>query len=425
MWVLFSMVRELEKRLPEQNTTKTQVVAESKIEQNPTSITTKGPLPHQKPELTTKKPFLNEVINVIGEFSNEFALPEFDPESREIITGAKEEKLSKRQRIKNRFNKIKEKRLSIAEKIKKPAIALAATIFVWRVEQKAVKPIKPEYAKGFDKAFMELAKDPSVLFILVSNHTGHADAAGTAVIAKHLTDLANKVRPVENQFRGFMLTIAASLEAAHQNLFLQQCARRAKKILPKKFHMPLGEFTRKKDVDQYEMDSNGNREYAEKTSAIIKGKDDRVADGLAYYIEGTVEGGRRAKEGENAGQRNGTQRIDWDQYDKIINKAQSRHHRKVAIITASSKGACEILDPDRDNQPTKKAILYVANPLPSRKSLLTVKVDLPIPYDDMVSQLEGKMGQKIIPQDTGDEIGRKISKPLPPNERGYYKDSNK
>lgn len=374
--------------------------------------------PKAPPPLATKKP---SVLKILGDFITEITLNDLDSTTRKIfIENTEPKELSKTQRIRN---KIREKRLSLGEKITKPLIALKATIFVGAVERNIVKPIKPEFPENFDNTFIEIMKDPAILPILISNHTGHADAAGTAVVAKQLTKLANRARPPENQFRGFMLTIAASLESAHQNLFLQQCTNRAKKILPN-YGLSLGAYTRPKDVEKYKMDSSNNRVYAEKISDIMKGTGEREADGLAYYIEGTVEGGRRITEGENIGQTKGTQRIDCEQLDKIINKAQSRHHRKVVIITASSDGASDILNPDKNNQPTRKATMVVVNPIPPKKSLLTVKIDMPIFYDDLIRQLEKRTGQKVTSQDIGDEIGRRISKGLPPEKQGYYKASN-
>lgn len=322
--------------------------------------------------------------------------------------------------VEKREFKTQERQLSFAEKLKKPLIALGATVFVGLAERNIVKPIKPKYPEGFDDTFMEIMKDPAVLPIFISNHTGHADAAGTIVVSRRLTELANKVRPPENQFRGFMLTIAASLESAHQNLFLQQCTNRAKKLLPE-YAMSFSAYTRKKDVEKYQMNLGGNRVYAKKTNEITEGAGEREADGLAYYIEGTVEGGRRIKEGENMGQIKGIQRIDCEQLDKIIKRAQLRHHRKAVIIIASSDGACEILDPDKDNRPTRKAILTLSRPIPPKKSLLTIKVDKPIFYDDMIHQLEEKTGRQATVQEIGDEIGRRIAKGLPQEKRGYYK----
>lgn len=317
---------------------------------------------------------------------------------------------------------ISEKPLSIGESVEKPFIALGATIFVRLVERNIVKPIKPEYPEGFDNAFMELAKNLDVLFILMSNHTGHADVAGTAIVSKQLTELANKVRPPENQFGGFMLTIAASLESAHQSLFLQQCTKQAKKLLPK-YDLSLEAYIRRKDVEKYQMDFKDNAAYAEKTNGVIRKEEEREADGLAYYIEGTVEGGRRIKEGENTGQIKGTQRIiDWEQYDMLINKAQSRGNRKVVIITVSSDGAFRILDPDQGNRPTRKTILTITSPIPPGKSLLAVKVGMPIFYDDLTRQIKRENNDRQATlQNIGDEIGRRISSGLPPERRGYYR----
>jgi hypothetical protein len=185
----------------------------------------------------------------------------------------------------------------------------------------------------------------------------------------------------------------------------------------------LGDYARKKDVEKYQIDPQTiNRIFAEKTKNILTENEERVADGFAYYVESTVEGGRRIKEGENAGQIKGTQKIDFEAYEPLIKRAQLRHHRKVVIITVSSDGASEILDPDQKNiKPSRKAIMTVVNPLPSRKSLLTVKVGAPIFYDNLVKQIGEKTGHEATTKEIGDEIGKRISAGLPPEKRGYYK----
>lgn len=312
---------------------------------------------------------------------------------------------------------IREKPLSIAERIIKPAVVKGSEIFMHLAERNILGPIKPEYPEDFEDACAKLMKDSSVVPILISNHEGHADGAATAIISRDLAQIVNTVRTPETAFRGIMLTIASSIETAHQSIFLQQCTRQAKIRLPK-YSLSTQAYTRDKDRREYKMTSK-NYGYTEKLMKIISGDEQREADGLAFFVEGTVEGGRRIKEGENKGQIKGMQEINWSRLDILI-KTIIRHKKKAVIIPYGSYGAFNILDPDHKNLPTLRAIRAITSLQVPKKSLLTVRVGMPIEYSEMIRQIQEQRGQETTLKDIGNHVGRIIANLLPEEARGVY-----
>jgi hypothetical protein len=369
---------------------------------------------NKNPQSDFKKPSV--LRNLRAVFSPPFTRQELVEQTQKLIF-PQEKKLS---RIKY---KLREKSLSSEQKAEQVFDAIKARAFVWRAEQNIMIPTKPEYQEGFAETFMEMAKDPSVLFIVISKHTGYPDAMGTGIINRDLTELANRMRPPEKPLLGFRLTVASSLQTAHQNLFPQQILIRGKEVLEKRYLTFLEAYTREKDVEKYKLNPRTNWKYAINTEKILEGIDDK---GLAYYVEGNREGGRRIKEGENAGQIKGTQEIDWGPYDMLIDKAQSRFGRKVALIFVTSDGASDIMDPDNNSQLTPKAkeILFSPKFLLKRpqESMLTVRVDVPVFYNEWIYQIREKVGREITIQDKGNEVGKRISRGLSPDKQGYYKD---
>lgn len=314
-------------------------------------------------------------------------------------------------------HQLQEKSLSLAGRLIKPAVVKGTEILMRRAERNILGPIKPEYPKGFDYACAELMKDSSVVPILISNHQGHADAAATGVISRDITEILNAGRTPQTAFRGFMLTIAASLETGHQNIFLQQIVRQAKKRMPK-YSLSTQSYTRDKDKREYNMTSD--REYSEKLTEIIRGDEKREADGLAFYVEGTVEGGRRIKEGENKGQIKGMQKIDLSGIQKLIRIMEIRYKKKAVLIPYGAYGAFNVLDPNHKNFPTLKALAAIANITVPRKGLLTARVGMPIEYSEIVCQIQEQKGGKATLDDIENHVGRMIADLLPEEAQGVY-----
>ena len=309
--------------------------------------------------------------------------------------------------------------LTVADQLTKLGISINAEIFVNRVKHAILDPVRPEYPEGFDVAFMELIKDPAVLPILISNHTGHADVVTAADISKHSTELANKVRPAKDPFRGYMITMAASLETANQGIFLQQCTAYGKQLLAD-FSLSTEAFVRVKDEEKFSIPRE-NSKYHKIVDAIIQRSEIRTADGLIYYPEASVEGGRRYKDGPEKGQIKGTQKFKFEGINRVVDGAQSNYNRKVLYIVFSSKGANDVLDPSNHNFPTPQAIDAVISPIVPAKSLLQAKVGKLIFHNDLVEQIRQQKGSDPTPEDIGDRLGRICAEGLPLEERGIYR----
>lgn len=303
----------------------------------------------------------------------------------------------------------------LGKEILRPAIAKATEIFINRVQRKIVERIKPEYAEGFDSAFTQAMRYPNIIPILISNHEGHADIISTAIISRKLTDIVNTTRNDEDRFRGFMLTIAASLETGHQNLFLQESIRQAKMKLPEYF-LSTQSFRRKADRERYGITSD-NSHYMRKLTAIVNRGEEREADGLAFYPQGSVESGRRIKNGKDENHIKGMQEFNCDELYKLIRVIESRYQRKVLIIPIGSHGAGNVVNPDH-RRPTLKTAVELVKQDP--KSLMSVRIGLPIEWDNLVRQTEEQKGREATPEDIGDSLGKIIASLLPSDARGVY-----
>lgn len=303
----------------------------------------------------------------------------------------------------------------LGKEIARPPIAIGTRVFVSLAERKIVKPIEPKYLEGFGSAFREAMQDFNTLLILVSNHEGHADIAPIAIVSQKLTDIINETRDDGDRFRGFMLTIAASLGTGHQNLFLQETIRQAKKRFLD-YHLVTQPFVRETDKEKYGLVSD-NSDYMKKLMEIVKKEDNRGTDGLAFFPQGSVESGRRIKTGKDKGRIKGMQKFNCGELYNLIEIIEARYHRKVLIIPIGSHGAGNVISPDH-RRPTLTAIAQMPKPHP--KPLIVVKVGLPIKWGHLKNQIEEQKGQKATAKDIGDFLGKTIAAMLPPDARGIY-----
>lgn len=300
----------------------------------------------------------------------------------------------------------------LGKEIVRLPIALAAKMFVTLGERKIVKPIKPKYAEGFDSAFKKAMGDPSTLPIFISNHEGHADIASIAIVSQKLTDI---IRSDGNQFRGFMLTIAASLETGHQNLFLQEITRQAKKRFLN-YHLVTQAFVREADREKYGIDSN-NLVYMKRLMEIVKKGDNRGADGLAFFPQGSVESGRRIETGEDKGRIKGMQKFNCGELYELIEKIEARCQRKVLIIPIGSHGAGKVISPDH-RRPTLAAIEQMPKLHP--KPLMVVEVGLPIEWGHLKEQIVEQKRGEVTAEDVGNFLGKIVASLLPSDAQGIY-----
>lgn len=303
----------------------------------------------------------------------------------------------------------------LGTEIIRPPIAKATEIFFNRVENNVVARITPEYVEGFDNAFREAMRDSNIMPILISNHEGHADAISTAVISGRLTGIVNETRSSGDQFRGFMLTVAASLETGDQNLFLQEGMRVVKKKLPR-YSLSMQPFVRERDRTKYGITAD-NEDYMGTLMEIARRGSNRIADGLAFYPQGSVESGRRIKEGANKNHIKGMQSFNCDELYNLIRIIETRYHRRVLLVPIGSHGAGNVINPDH-RRPTLKTLLTLAKKNP--ESLMSVKLGMPINWTDLKQQIEKQKGRKATAQDVGDFLGKTIAALLPPDARGIY-----
>lgn len=353
-------------------------------------------------------------LKTLGDIFFDAALQDQDPQTRRLWVDKESQKLSVKERLKR---KVQEKNLSFLDHVVKPVISKGADIFIARGEKTIVPTINPEHPAGFEERFTELAKDPSSLFILLSSHQGHADIATTAVESGYLTGLTNKIRP-ENPSRGYMLTIASSLESGHQKILLQNLIKGLQKeFLPKNF-LSTGAYTRKKDTSQYGIEADDS-EYNKSIKEIIRGNETRKADGLAFYLEGTVEGGRRKKKWGTEKSIKGLQPLDCENFYKLL-KVMKICHRNPVLIFIGSDGANSILNPNFKNWPTVKAIKALAGNKPSKDKFFDVKVSMPITFDEMLAELQKDKQGKIEHQDVANYVGHNLAKLVRPEARGVY-----
>lgn len=287
------------------------------------------------------------------------------------------------------------------------AVKNIARMFLGRIDSRVAKNLKPEFADGFEDAFREAMKDNNTIPILISSHEGHPDGISAAVLSKKLTNLASEVR--DGTFPGFQLIIAASIKTGHQGQLLKEIITQGERDYLPRYRLRLLDLVRKKDVEKYKMRPNKIPFMRGLIKAI------RADNGLIFFPEASVEGGRRIKSGPNKNHIKGMQEFNGVDFDLIIEAVQ-KNHKKPLFIPVGSYGAFNIVDPDHNRLPLK-TIAALVNPVNQR--LMWVKVGLPITYATLVNDMQ-KQGQEVISDNIGNFLGLKVAELLPPHARGVY-----
>lgn len=284
-----------------------------------------------------------------------------------------------------------------------------------RMESKVVKTMTPEFPEGFEEIFRKEMEDEDTIPIPVFSHQGHMDAASTAVLSKRLTYLANKVRA--GRFPGFRLIVAASIRAGHQGLLLKQVLIQAEKDRLPKYFLHFLDFVRPKDVEEYGMKPNRFSFMRE----LIKAVENR--EGIEIFPEKSVEGGRRKTEGRSEDDIKGMQPLDSENLHTII-QTVLKLNKKVLIIPVGSHGAYKIIDSNilkKTNKPANRITPreWIVLSGPKRREIMTVKVGMPIKYDDILKQLADQ-GKDLTVENVGQYVGELIAQLLPEKARGAY-----
>lgn len=378
----------------------------------------------------------------------------------------------------NRLQQFKEK---AKQKILRWADVADVGLFLSLLKHQIIPNIVPEYPEGFDKEFIEIAKNPNVVFFLLPTHQSLADVIPVAKVSKKITELIRKARH-NKDFPGFVLTMAKSLEAngKGQGEFIEEAVRQLQPWL-KSNYLTLDGYVREKDQEKYGLSPLVNMGHNKRLVYNI-----RDGAGRGIFPEATVESGRFIKRRNQAkgvessrntkfdnllefirmvGEEEARNRINGMQYfDKTISivnilEIAKKYNMEIAFIQIGSNGSFRIIDHngekpiptweawganfDPRNTPelrrtiktllkvpilkdATEAFLEIMGNLEIDKSLMDVKVGMPLKASKMRQEImENKKDLPLDQQEpTNDEycryLGKGIAALLPEDARGVY-----
>lgn len=234
---------------------------------------------------------------------------------------------------------------------------------VERVTQK----IKPEIPTGFDKAY-RAAKKRGDIIVALSNHQGHTDAFTAALAINTLRAISNPEDPLSQKFA---IIIASTIESGKQGRMIQRGFEVTRDNLFAPNNIGTIPYTRKKDMEKYEIPSNIREYTAALNAAIAEGTD------LFVFPEASVQGGRT---NPKTGKIYGIQPfLEETVVTSLINRAR-RHGRGITLVPIGSHGPFHLLNPDT-NQPGKEGWLAVAGL--GKPDLIQVRFGMPFTGEDL------------------------------------------
>lgn len=365
------------------------------------------PLQPKSPENDgkSKKP-LPLTLSTLRDIFVELAYEELDPKTREIFT-AEPEKSSLGQKIRNRVNEIKGKRLSIGEKIRKPFNDIGVGAIMRRIDSKLISPIEPEFPKGFEEALIEKMKNPNAVLIIISNHFDHANLLEMMVMSKKLIDMINTNRNRDSCLKGTRLIAAKSLKRGWQDMFLQSALKRAEQNLFPNYYLSLEECISKNDHKRRHMNPSENLTFIKHLINFAQTKN----EALEIFVEGSVDGGRFTN-----GKRNGMQPLieELDMIFKIITKNEA----EMVFVSFGTWGKNRVhTDAKRPTSIALKTLFLDKDP----KSLVNIKVGMPITDSEIKDQIQKQKGQEATPEDIRNYLGITIASMLPPDFQGVFR----
>lgn len=317
----------------------------------------------------------------------------------------------------NRLNRTSsEKPLSVIEKTTKPVIARFTKTILSRVEKKMMNPMKPEFQEGFEEKFLGIMENSNVMPVVYSNHFDHANGLEMAVISKTLTDLINTKRNSENQFNGFTMVIASSLENGFQKLFLQEAVTQIEENYLPEFKLSVARCVSKNDRIRRGINFS-NIAFFRQIDRMAKNGN----EGLAIFPEGTVESGRYEGEGKERHVK-GMQKFDSEGLDKIISRALVKDsHKEVVYIPMAIAGKNRVHTDHR--VPTLislKTLFWTRHP----KSLVSIKVGMPILHSELLQKIRQEKRREATSDDISNHLGKIVAELLPsdqPHLKGVYR----
>lgn len=265
-----------------------------------------------------------------------------------------------------------------------------------------------KYPNRFEIEYLEAVRE-GCFPIIIANHDSHFSGVTLSLVAKKLTDLGNNVLYAEGRSNGFLMPTAASLATGHQDAGLKIMYEAVGPILDENHLRPVS-MTRAKDVRRYGLQPN-RKEYRYN---MQKGIEIDGFKGIAIFPEGTVQAGRKNKQGK----RFGMQPFKDGSIMENITFAKE-FASEVVFVPVAVSGGYKVLDPDKNFPPPLKALaagLGFGNP-----AIVKVNYGMPVRSSaEEVRQLildavnyEGRRKLDAF-------FGHTVASMLPPQERGVY-----
>lgn len=285
-----------------------------------------------------------------------------------------------------------------------------------RTERRLFDPIRPEFPEGFKEALIEAMANPNAIPIVYSNHYDHANGAEMAVVSKILTHLINTARDPENQFKGFALVISSSLKDGKQNLLLQEFLEQAERNYFPKFNLSTIECATENDIKKRHESHGINRDYFHRLGSLAE----RGNEGIEIFPEGSVEGGRYTGKLWNRHVK-GMQKFNSEGLDIIARIIMEKNGKEIVYIPLTLEGPNRIHTNHKiPTLLTIRTLYLTRNP----KSLVSVKVGMPINHAEVIRRIKEKNGQEeITPEEISDYLARLVVSLLPSNHphlKGVY-----
>jgi|WetSurMetagenome_2_1015567.scaffolds.fasta_scaffold01228_19 hypothetical protein len=336
-----------------------------------------------------QKPFFDPLFD----FLDEVSCADMDPESRSMFAPREQEKPSIKKKAKQK----------LGTTLAKPFMAVIAGPLLSRVDKKWMPLITPEIPMNFRETLTEKMKNPKALAVVVSDHYDHANGIEMMFMSKMVLDTVNSDRSPKNQLTRSRLIVAKSIGDGLQDAFLQSILERAEKTHLSKYHLSILTCVTKNDQARRHMEKSENIHFMRELIKIAKAKNEI----LEIFVEGSVDGGRFTN-----GKRNGMQPLIEDLDD--IFKLLTKNGAELVFVPFGSWGPNRINTKGK-HLPTSAALrsLFLEkNP----KSLVNIKVGMPITQTEMQLKIQEETGRAATTEDVRNYLGGECIAPLLPLE---------
>jgi 1-acyl-sn-glycerol-3-phosphate acyltransferase len=301
-----------------------------------------------------------------------------------------------------------------SKKLIEPPLERITRSFIHGLEKNILEPMQVEYPPGFYAEYIKSLADPNTFVAIIGNHQSHSDVIALAKLSKDITTWINRYRYSDNQYRGFMLATAASMETGDQNPVVKQYHAITQELV-REYYLSFQPFVRKKDAAKNPKASRTtNIKYLRKIDQAIKMDDERTSDGVIWLPEGGIQGGRKIKNGHNKGKIHGIQPFvhdgsdGWEGIHNWLDRAVE-NGRNVIIVPVGIHGGYRISNPSFHSLPTFQAIDRAFGFTGSQKLFISARIGEPIFYEN----LRGNN-----PESTAALLEKRIAQLVPEEARG-------